>query len=96
MKEFTGLEFAPIASIASGFPTDPITGLDSDREHIFPFASRPLGYARNSLSTPVKVDVDLRVLKNTSFELGIQGAPGLSNAIATSTPCIQFSLDYEF
>jgi hypothetical protein len=63
MKALTGLEFAPIVSIASGFRANPITGLDSDREHIFPFAFRPLGYARNSLSTPVNVDVDLRVLK---------------------------------
>jgi hypothetical protein len=63
MKALTGLEFAPIVSIASGFRANPITGLDSYRQHIFPFASRPLGYGRNSLSTPVNVDVDLRVLK---------------------------------
>jgi len=63
MKALTGLEFAPIVSIASGFRANPLTGLDSNREHIFPFASRPFGYARNSLSTPVNVDVDLRVLK---------------------------------
>jgi hypothetical protein len=63
MKAPTGLEFAPIINIASGFPANPITGLDSDRQHICPFASRPLGYSRNSLSTPVNIDVDLRVLK---------------------------------
>jgi Carboxypeptidase regulatory-like domain/TonB dependent receptor len=63
MKALTGLEFAPIVSIASGFRANPVTGLDSDRQHIFPFTSRPLGYARNSLATPVNVDVDLRVLK---------------------------------
>lgn len=63
MKALTGLEFAPIVSIASGFRANPVTGLDSARQHIFPFASRPLGYSRNSLSTPVNVDVDLRVLK---------------------------------
>jgi hypothetical protein len=63
MKVLTGLEFAPIVSIASGFRANPTTGLDSDRQHIFPFASRPFGYGRNSLSTSVNVDVDLRVLK---------------------------------
>jgi len=63
MKALTGLEFAPIVSIASGFRANPITGLDSARQHIFPFSSRPFGYGRNSLSTPVNVDVDLRVLK---------------------------------
>jgi hypothetical protein len=63
MKALTGLEFAPIVSIASGFRANPITGLDSNREHIFPFAARPDTYSRNALATPVNVDVDLRVLK---------------------------------
>lgn len=63
MKVLTGLEFAPIVSIASGFRSNPLTGLDSNREHIFPFAVRPGGYDRNALATPVNVDVDLRVLK---------------------------------
>jgi len=63
MKALTGFEFAPIVSIASGFRSNPITGLDSNREHIFPFSARPDGYGRNALATPVNVDVDLRVLK---------------------------------
>jgi hypothetical protein len=63
MKALAGLEFAPIVSIASGFRANPLTGLDSNREHIFPFAARPAGYGRNTLATPVNVDVDLRVLK---------------------------------
>ncbi|MBS1821638.1 MAG: TonB-dependent receptor [Acidobacteria bacterium] len=63
MKALTGLEFAPVVSISSGFRSNPVTGLDSNREHILPFAARPLGYVRNSLSGPVRVDVDLRVLK---------------------------------
>ena len=63
MKTLTGLEFAPIVSIASGFRANPITGLDSNREHIFPFATRPVGYSRNSLQTPTNIDFDLRVLK---------------------------------
>jgi hypothetical protein len=63
MKVLTGLEFAPIVSIASGFRANPITGLDSNRQHIFPFAWRPTGYSRNSLATPVNVNLDLRVLR---------------------------------
>ena len=63
MKVLTGLEFAPIVSIASGFRANPITGLDSNRQHIFPFAWRPTGYSRNSLATPVNVTLDLRVLR---------------------------------
>jgi hypothetical protein len=63
MKFLTGLEFAPIVSIASGFRANPITGLDSNREHILPFTSRVAGYSRNSLATSVNVNLDLRVLK---------------------------------
>jgi outer membrane receptor protein involved in Fe transport len=63
MKALTGLEFAPIVSIASGFRANPITGLDSNLEHILTFATRPVGYSRNGLSTPANVNVDLRVLK---------------------------------
>jgi hypothetical protein len=63
MKALTGLEFAPIVSIASGFRANPITGLDSNREHIFPFATRPGGYSRNALQTLTNVDLDLRILK---------------------------------
>lgn len=63
MKALTGLEFAPIVSVASGFRANAVTGVDSNREHIFPFAARPAGYGRNALATPWNVDVDLRVLK---------------------------------
>lgn len=63
MKLLTGMEFAPIVSIASGFRANPITGLDSNREHIFPFATRPTGYGRNVLHTPTNIDLDLRILK---------------------------------
>jgi len=63
MKALYGLEFAPIVSIASGFRANPNTGLDSIRQHVYPFTSRPSGYGRNSLSTAMNVNVDLRVLK---------------------------------
>jgi hypothetical protein len=63
IKALTGLEFAPIVTVSSGFRANAVTGLDSARQHIFPFNTRPIGYGRNSLSTPTTVDVDLRVLK---------------------------------
>lgn len=63
MKALTGLEFAPILTVSSGFRTNPIVGLDSSREHIFPFAARPAGYVRNSLATPAQIDLDLRILR---------------------------------
>jgi hypothetical protein len=59
----TGIEFAPILSVGSGFRTNPVVGLDSNREHIYPFAARPLGFVRNSLSTGPTINFDLRVLK---------------------------------
>jgi hypothetical protein len=63
MRLLTGFEFAPIFSITSGFRANPIVGVDSNREHIYPFAARPQGYARNSLFTSQNVNLDLRVLK---------------------------------
>jgi hypothetical protein len=63
MRLLNGLEFAPIFQIASGFRANPITGLDSNREHIYPFAARPTTYGRNSLSTSPNINLDLRVLK---------------------------------
>jgi hypothetical protein len=63
MRILTGIEFAPILSIGSGYRTNPVVGLDSTREHIYPFAARPLGFARNSLSTTPSINFDLRVLK---------------------------------
>ncbi|HSU32535.1 MAG TPA: hypothetical protein VLJ11_14985, partial [Bryobacteraceae bacterium] len=70
MKALYGLEFAPIVSIASGFRSNPVVGVDSNREHIYPFAARPIGYARNSLATPVNVNVDFRALKMVAVKGG--------------------------
>jgi hypothetical protein len=58
-----GLEFAPILSATTGFPDNPLTGDDSNREHTYPFAARPLDLARNDLEGVPHINVDLRVLK---------------------------------
>jgi hypothetical protein len=70
MKALTGPEFAPIVRIVNGFHANPINGLDSNREHIFPFAACSDAYSRNALATPVNVDVDLRVLKMIPWGTG--------------------------
>jgi hypothetical protein len=70
MSLLTGLEFAPILSVTSGFRANPITGVDSSREHIYPFAARPTGYERNSLSTAPNINFDLRILKMIPFGSG--------------------------
>lgn len=62
-KIIYGLEFAPILEAGSGFRDDPLIGLDSNREHIYPFAARPLGEGRNTLATPPQLHFDLRVLR---------------------------------
>ena len=70
MRLLTGLEFAPILSVTSGFRENALTGLDCNREHIYPFTARPLGFARDSLKTPATIDFDLRVLKMVSVGPG--------------------------
>lgn len=62
-KFIYGFEFAPILDVNSGFRDNPLTGVDSSREHTYPFTSRPLGKSRNSLQTPPNIDFDLRVLR---------------------------------
>ena len=70
MRILTGLEFAPILSITSGYRANPVVGLDSNREHIYPFAARPQGYSRNSMLTAQNIDLDLRVLKMVPLASG--------------------------
>ncbi len=63
LQALYGLEFAPILAVDSGFRANPLTGVDTNLEHIYPFAARPLALARNSLQTPPNVNFDLRILK---------------------------------
>lgn len=62
-RALTGLEFASIFTASSGFQNNPLTGVDSNLEHIYPFAARPLGFIRNSLNTGPRANFDLRILK---------------------------------
>lgn len=61
------IEVAPIVTFSSGRPINPLTGADEERSRAFPLASRPLGLARNSLSTPRFINLDLRALKYFPF-----------------------------
>jgi hypothetical protein len=60
---FGHIELAPIITVGTGRPVDPLVGLDSNRSDAFPLSARPLGLGRNSLQTPGAATVDLRVLK---------------------------------
>ncbi|MEO7970775.1 MAG: TonB-dependent receptor, partial [bacterium] len=61
------IEIAPIVTLSSGRPVNPLTGSDEERSGAFPLTSRPLGLARNSLHTPSFINVDIRALKYFPF-----------------------------
>jgi hypothetical protein len=66
-KTFSHIEVAPILTLESGRPVNPLTGLDSNQSHAFPLSSRPLTFGRNSLKTPALATMDLRALKYFPF-----------------------------
>jgi hypothetical protein len=66
-QTFSHMEMAPILTLESGRPVDPLTGLDSNRNHAFPLSARPLALGRDSLNTPALFTMDLRVLKYFPF-----------------------------
>lgn len=59
---FGHLEIAPILTVESGRPVDPLMGVD-DGSHPYPLSARPLAFGRNSLRTPLFANVDLCLLK---------------------------------
>jgi hypothetical protein len=66
-QTFSNIEVAPILTVESGRPVNPLTGVDSNRNHAFPLSSRPLAFDRNLLKTPTLFTADLRVLKYFPF-----------------------------
>jgi len=66
-RTFSHIEVAPILTLESGRPVDPLTGLDSNQSHAFPVSSRPLRLGRNSLNTAALAIMDFRVLKYFPF-----------------------------
>lgn len=70
-KLFGNIEMAPILTIGSGRPIDPLTGFDANRSGAIPLSSRPLSFGRNSLRTGTDAQLDVRVLK--FFKVGEHG-----------------------
>jgi len=66
-QAFIHIEVAPILTLESGRPVNPLTGLDSNQSHAFPLSARPLGLGRDSLTTPTLATMDFRVLKYFPF-----------------------------
>jgi outer membrane receptor protein involved in Fe transport len=66
-RVFSHIELAPIVTVGSGRTVNALTGVDSNLNDAFPLSSRPLGFNRDSLRTPVLANVDFRVLKYFPF-----------------------------
>jgi hypothetical protein len=62
-RVFGNIEMAPIFTLDSGQPINPLTGADDNRTLTLPITARPLGDSRNSLRLPASATFDLRVLK---------------------------------
>src|SRR5450755_4114591 len=54
-KVFGNVAAAPILTIGSRRPINPLTGFDANHSGPFPSSSRPLGFGRNSLITTGQV-----------------------------------------
>jgi hypothetical protein len=63
-RAFGNIELAPIVTIGSGRPVNPLLGIDVGGTRAYPVVDRPLGYGRNSLELPSSATVDLRLLKS--------------------------------
>jgi len=60
---FDGITLAPIFTLGSGRPLNPLLTTDVYRTGAYPITARPAGFGRNSFLTPRTVSVDLRLMK---------------------------------
>jgi len=67
-KLFSNIEAAPIITLSSGQPVNPLTGVDESQSQAYPLIARPIVLPRNSLRTPRFINVDLRLVKYIPFE----------------------------
>jgi hypothetical protein len=63
VRALSHIEVAPILTMGSGQPVNPITGTDDTHTGSLALVSRPLGFGRNSLRLPAFATLDLRLLK---------------------------------
>jgi len=63
VRVFGNIAVAPIVTIDSGRPVNPITGADDAQTLAYPATARPMGMTRNSLRTPASASVDVRIVK---------------------------------
>jgi hypothetical protein len=60
---FSHIELAPILTLESPRPENPLTGVDTYGTQTYPLSARPFGLGRNSLRIPALASLDLRILK---------------------------------
>jgi len=65
---FEGITVAPLFTWGSGRPLNPLLTTDAYRTGAYPLSARPVGLARNSLSTPRTVSFDLRLMKTIKVQ----------------------------
>src|SRR5260370_6190345 len=63
VRAFSNIQVAPILTMGSGQPVNPVTGVDDTHAHAFPMTARPMSMGRNSVRLPAFAALDLRVLK---------------------------------
>src|ERR1700680_5137884 len=61
------IELAPLITLGTGRPINPLVGLNSNSSDAFPLSARPLGLGRNSLQTPGIAIMDLGVVKTINL-----------------------------
>lgn len=67
VRLFDHIELAPIFTVGSSRPVNPLVGLDSGRSNSFPLADRPFGVGRNFLQKDALGELDFRILKYFPF-----------------------------
>jgi hypothetical protein len=63
VKGFDGITLAPIFTLGSGRPLNPLLTTDAYLTGAYPISARPEGLGRNSFLTPRTVSLDLRLMK---------------------------------
>ena len=63
---FSHIELAPIFTVETGRPVNPLTGIDNGTD-AFPLSMRPAGFGRNAFRGPMFANMDFRVLKYFPF-----------------------------
>ena len=62
-RVFGHIELAPIFSVSSGRPVNPLTGVDTFNTLAWPLSARPAGFGRDSFRSPWLANLDFRFLK---------------------------------